>query len=101
MFFDENWIDEWPLESNAPARDLYKGGMPFGKGLESQMARCTIDRHGGVSAAKAPSSVSAGTPLPGAINMGFADGHVQLTKLENLWNCSWHVNWVQPATRPP
>jgi hypothetical protein len=56
------------------------------------MGCCTILRHGGRTA---NSSVPyhAGQPLPGAINMGLADGHGELSKLTNLWNYSWHLNW--------
>ena len=32
--------------------------------------------------------------------MGLADGHVELAKLENLWNYYWHRDWEPPATRP-
>jgi len=45
-------------------------------------------------------AILAGTPLPGAINMGLADGHVELVKLQSLWNYSWSYNWTNPATRP-
>ena len=34
-----------------------------------------------------------GKPLPGAINMSFADGHAQLVKLPQLWTFYWHRNW--------
>jgi prepilin-type processing-associated H-X9-DG protein len=32
-------------------------------------------------------------PSDAAINIGFADGHVQLVKLKDLWNLYWHDNW--------
>ena len=35
--------------------------------------------------------------LPGAINMGFADGHTELVKLEDLWNYYWHLDWDASA----
>jgi len=38
--------------------------------------------------------------LPGALNTGMADGHVELVKLENLWQCAWHRDWVAPSKRP-
>ena len=46
-------------------------------------------------------SVGIGVPLPGMINMGFVDGHVEEVKLQNLWSYYWHVGWVTPAIRPP
>ena len=38
--------------------------------------------------------------LPGAVNVGFADNHVELVKLEKLWELYWHKEWVAPAKRP-
>jgi hypothetical protein len=29
-----------------------------------------------------------------------ADGHVELVKLERLWQYYWHMDWAPPATRP-
>jgi prepilin-type processing-associated H-X9-DG protein len=39
--------------------------------------------------------------LPGTIDMGFVDGHVEQVKLQELWNYPWHLNWVVPPMRPP
>ena len=98
VFLDANWVDLWPLETDHPSRDLY-AGIPFAEPIDS-IGRCTIARHGGRSAACAPRNVAPGQKLPGAINMGLADGHVELAKLENLWNYYWHLDWEPPATRP-
>jgi len=38
--------------------------------------------------------------LPGGINIAFADNHVELVRLERLWNLTWHRNWAAPAKRP-
>jgi prepilin-type N-terminal cleavage/methylation domain-containing protein/prepilin-type processing-associated H-X9-DG protein len=38
--------------------------------------------------------------LPGAINIGFFDGHVQMVQLERLWNLKWHKQWTIPTKRP-
>jgi prepilin-type processing-associated H-X9-DG protein len=64
------------------------------------MCRCTVARHG-TSAASAPRNFPPGQILPGGINMGLADGHAELVKLQNLWAYYWHLGWVPPATRPP
>ena len=98
VFLDANWVDLWPLETDHPSRDL-RAGIPFAEPTDS-IGRCTIARHGGRSAASAPRKVAPGQKLPGAINMGLADGHVELAKLENLWNYYWHLDWEPPATRP-
>jgi len=97
MFFDAVWVDTWPLENDAPARNLYN---PSYSGVAG-MPRLCIVRHGGVNPANAPQNVPPGSPLPNGINMAFADGHGELVRLQNLWQYYWHLNWVPPATRPP
>ena len=83
-----------PVETDTPARNLYLGAD------NPTMARFTIARHKITTPSAAPQNVSAGQSLPGAISMGFADGHVEMVKLENLWNYYWGKNWVVPSPRP-
>ena len=97
MFMDSVWINLDPIESDSPARNLYTGD---GGGSEG-MPRVCIARHGGQSPGGAPRNLAPGTPLPGAINMGLADGHVEQVKLQNLWTYYWHRNWQPPTVRPP
>ncbi len=95
VFSDGMWVDMWPLETDPPSDDLYDGGYePDG------ISRCTIARHGSGNPAGAPRIVNTTKPLPGALNIGMADGHVELVRLENLWQCYWHLNWVPPSPRP-
>jgi prepilin-type processing-associated H-X9-DG protein len=58
-----------------------------------------IPRHG-----KRPSPVPtrwpANQPLPGAVNVSMFDGHVELVKLDNLWQLYWHKDYEPPAKRP-
>jgi prepilin-type N-terminal cleavage/methylation domain-containing protein len=96
FFMDAIWPDLWPDAASTPARNLYVGDRPSGK-----MGRCTIARHLVSSPKAAPRSVPAGQKLPGGIGMGFTDGHVEMVRLENLWQYYWHNNYVPPATRPP
>jgi len=98
VFFDENWVDAWPEETDKPCRNLYEG-QPLGVSPD-QMGRCTIARHGSRSASRAPRNLAPGQKLPGAINMGLADGHTELVKLEDLWKSYWHLDWQPPGTRP-
>ena len=96
VFMDSTWVDLWPLETDSPARNLYNPLYNSTGG----MGRCTIARHGS-NVARAPTSLAAGQVLTGAINIGLADGHAELVKLQSLWNYYWHLRWVPPATRPP
>jgi type II secretory pathway pseudopilin PulG len=95
IFCDAMLVDLWPLESNPPSDDLYDGIF-----TDEGMPRCTIARHGFPNPASAPRVFDTAQRLPGAINIGSADGHVEMVKLENLWQYYWHLNWVPPATRP-
>lgn len=96
VFFDSGWVDAWPLETDPPNTDLYDGTW----GGLTGMQRATISRHGGVNPMAAPTDFDTTQRLPGAINIGFADGHAELVKLENLWQLYWHLNWQTPAQRP-
>ena len=98
VFMDSAWINLDPLESDAPARNLYD---PVSSSPSEGMPRVCIARHGSKPASGAPQSVPPGTTLPGTIDIGFVDGHVEQVKLDNLWTLSWHLNWIIPPIRPP
>jgi len=104
MFMDAYWINCDPIESDSPSTgtsgsgyDLYNGNP--GNAQEG-MARVTVARHGGAAAGAAPRNLAIGSPLPGAINIGFTDGHVENVKLLNLWTLYWHKGWI-PQGPPP
>jgi prepilin-type processing-associated H-X9-DG protein len=92
MFMDSTWINLDPVKSDSPAGNLYTGDP-----TQEGMPRVTIVRHGGMAPGSAPRNippVTASIPsLPGAINMGFVDGHAEKVKLQNLWTYYWHRNW--------
>ena len=94
VFCDGMWVDAWPKETDAPARNLLAPVEPLGS-----MPVITIARHGG-GPSEAYRSVPAGSKLPGAINIAFTDGHVALSPLEGLWEHDWHKNWNPPSPRP-
>ena len=94
VFVDSIWPDMWPLETDPPADDLYDGS-PDAPG----MGRCTIARHAAIAAA-APKVFDTTQKMSGAVNLGLADGHVEMARLENLWQYYWHVNWAAPNLRP-
>jgi prepilin-type N-terminal cleavage/methylation domain-containing protein/prepilin-type processing-associated H-X9-DG protein len=91
---DSNWIDTWPQASDPPAKNLYTGDDFAGA-----MVRLTLPRHGGVTWSKTQ-TFNPKNDLPGAINIGFVDGHAEMVRLEKLWSLDWHKDWVTPAKRP-
>jgi prepilin-type N-terminal cleavage/methylation domain-containing protein/prepilin-type processing-associated H-X9-DG protein len=95
LFFDAIWPDAFPQASDRPSPNMATG-IANGAG---GMARITIARHGN-SPTAAPTAVDTSATLPGAVNMSFFDGHAESTRIEKLWEQSWHVGYVQPPTRP-
>jgi prepilin-type N-terminal cleavage/methylation domain-containing protein/prepilin-type processing-associated H-X9-DG protein len=89
-FFDAVWPDAWPQASHAVPNnfDLATGGS--GGGWE----RLLISRH----PAKPGRTVS-GQPIPGKINLGFADGHAENFKLQRIKTVRWHVDY-SPLSDP-
>jgi prepilin-type N-terminal cleavage/methylation domain-containing protein/prepilin-type processing-associated H-X9-DG protein len=83
-----------PLVTDTPARNLYTGAS------SPEIGRMTIARHQIPSPQGAPQNVPAGQKMPGAVGMSFADGHVEIVKLENLWNYYWSKGWTIPNPRP-
>lgn len=90
VFSDANWADSWPLATDQPARNLATGGNA------AMMQRYCISRHG----SSFRGQVAAGAKLPGSINSVFADGHVELVLLEQLWTLAWHRGYKPPDKRP-
>jgi prepilin-type N-terminal cleavage/methylation domain-containing protein/prepilin-type processing-associated H-X9-DG protein len=110
MFCDGVWPDFWPnsgasatgiLSGEGVAGDFLPGKVNLftgwwtlsaGPGETGQMmGRCLIARHGFKDPAAAPQSVNFRGFLPGGINVGMCDGHVEYCKLNNLWNYYWHA----------
>jgi prepilin-type N-terminal cleavage/methylation domain-containing protein len=98
LFSDAIWLDCWPRTNDPPSSNLYTG--THGKGFTGSLGRVAIPRHGGFRAASAPRNFDTEQNLPGAINLACFDGHVELSKLENLWNYSWNRTWTPPSPRP-
>ncbi len=95
VFSDALWVDAWPLATDCPATNLIKGDALLRGGLQ----RIAIPRH-----AFLPSAVLKNfdprNKLPGAVNVSFADTHVETVKLEKLWSFYWHRDWEPRAKRP-
>ena len=70
-----------------------------GKGYgNAPIERYVIARHG-ASPGSAPRHAPTTKPLPGTINMSFADGHVQTVRLYDLWTLMWNSKSV-PQSQP-
>lgn len=90
---DSIWADGWPKAYQRPPYNAYYGWNDGG------MGRYCIPRHGG--AALAPRQTQPpDSPLKGAINMVFSDGHQELLRLPRLWLCTWHKGYVVPRDIP-
>jgi prepilin-type processing-associated H-X9-DG protein len=100
MFVDGTWPDGWPSSGDSPTGDLWSGGgnPPPPNGM---MSRCCVLRHGTKSAASAPRSGSVKVPYPkGGVNVALVDGHVEFSKLDDLWSQYYWNAKVDPAKRP-
>jgi prepilin-type N-terminal cleavage/methylation domain-containing protein len=92
FFVDGVWVDAWPAENDVPAANLYLGQY---SSHQNEMGRFTIQRHAFAASnaeRKHTASWSSGVPA-GGVNIGLGDGHVELSKLPNLWTYEWHNNW--------
>lgn len=96
LLADAMWVDSWPTATDVPAHNLYDQPSPAAAGIN----RFTVGRHGKASPKTAPTYVAPGQPLPASINVALADGHVELVKLDRLWDLFWHKDYVPPVTRP-
>jgi prepilin-type N-terminal cleavage/methylation domain-containing protein len=98
VFFDENWTDTWPTETDAINHDLSVGNLQ-NTHAGHLMGRIAIARHGG----KAKSSIPVGN-LPSntkaGVILGMFDGHAQFTKISGLFTFYWHAKWNPALVRP-
>jgi prepilin-type processing-associated H-X9-DG protein len=99
MFTDSVWLDAWCDGGSAAGPGDNLGtivNMNAGVGLNPLgMGRVCIARHGYKDPRAAPTAVlgvTANTVLPGGVNLVLTDGHVEYTKVNNLWpNYYWHA----------
>jgi prepilin-type N-terminal cleavage/methylation domain-containing protein/prepilin-type processing-associated H-X9-DG protein len=94
---DSVWVDFWPMPTDRPNPDLYLAG---GTENPPTIERIVTPRHGSRNASAAPRNFNIARTLPGAINLGFADGHAQSSPLEQLWGFYYNRAWVPPSPRP-
>jgi prepilin-type N-terminal cleavage/methylation domain-containing protein len=109
-FVDALWPDLWPnqvgnLDANNSSWNLYDDNSQCGStgaGSQNQgMARCCIARHSSKGPIGGTMKI-AGNKRPlwnGGVNVSCADGHVEFSRLENLWGYYWNMI-VAPGSRP-
>ena len=96
VYADGNWQDACPSEIDEPSQDLWRGSDWLNQRIGHEMGRIAIQRHGGVLGVSRNYSASWNTSPPkGSVNVAAYDGHVELSKLANLWSYYWHVDWGQ------
>jgi prepilin-type N-terminal cleavage/methylation domain-containing protein/prepilin-type processing-associated H-X9-DG protein len=96
VYTDGNWQDACPVENDSPSQNLWRGSDWLNHG--SEMGRVAIPRHGGGDPGAAPRKYTANwnsSPPNGAVNVALYDGHVELSRLPNLWSYNWHNQWSQ------
>jgi prepilin-type N-terminal cleavage/methylation domain-containing protein/prepilin-type processing-associated H-X9-DG protein len=109
VFSDGIWVDCWPMETDCPyhithgALNTSTGANPqegaFGAVGGHSMARAAVARH--ACNAGAINTWTSATQFPvGGVNIGLFDGHVELSKLPNLWGYYWHANWTKTPNLP-
>lgn len=89
--------------SGSGTANLYTGdgNRLYASGVgNAPIGRYLLARHGSFAPGSAPQAVSTASPLPGAINLSFADDHVETVKLFNLWSFMWSGKSV-PKSQPP
>jgi prepilin-type N-terminal cleavage/methylation domain-containing protein/prepilin-type processing-associated H-X9-DG protein len=98
MFADGVWEDGWPNSGTAAgAGDNLTSPVNLVTGsTTAMMGRVCIARHG---IPRAPAGASTASPLPGGVNVALSDGHVEYSKLDNLWLYYWSASSV-PQKRP-
>jgi prepilin-type N-terminal cleavage/methylation domain-containing protein/prepilin-type processing-associated H-X9-DG protein len=93
VFTDGMFPDSWPTHANVQF-DLFYGTAKT-SGNPGTLQRICLARH----PLKTSATATSGQPLPGAINMAFADGHAALWKLQDIKNVVWY-NGCTPVANP-
>jgi len=91
-FADSVWGGVFPNEDHAPSTNLFTGADLAGMGAVA------IPRHAAPRSAATTQFILT-NKLPGAVNVAFADGHVESVPLEKLWTLKWHRDWQRLGTR--
>jgi prepilin-type N-terminal cleavage/methylation domain-containing protein/prepilin-type processing-associated H-X9-DG protein len=99
IFSDAVWVDGWPDSGTQTAAgdnlngtyNLYTGGG-INNTVGQMMSRYCVARHGTKNPGIVQSiGITATTVLPGGVNVVCCDGHVEYSRLNNLWSYYWHA----------
>jgi prepilin-type N-terminal cleavage/methylation domain-containing protein/prepilin-type processing-associated H-X9-DG protein len=106
VFVDALWPDLWPYSGGFSDYNvtwyIYNEFGQAGNNVPPYigMARCCIERHGSKPPLTSFVAVSHTVkPFPGGINVAFVDGHVNYTRLDDLWLLYWNRNSVPQPRR--
>jgi prepilin-type N-terminal cleavage/methylation domain-containing protein len=86
-----------PHEADSPPADFYTVDDSYA--VVDGMREVATPRHGSRPNA-IPAQWPFNQPLPGAVDVIFYDGHVDLVKLDFLWQLHWSKGWNPPIRRP-
>lgn len=75
------------------------GVNPLIEYLNSGLSYFALARHGNRPSV-IPEHWIAPQKLPGSVNLGFFDGHVESVQLEHIWSLHWYFDIQPPAIRP-
>ena len=93
VFTDGMFPDSWPMHANVQFDLFY--GTAHTAGNPGTLQRICLASH----PLKSSATAAAGQPIPGAINMAFADGHASLWKLQDIKNVVWYSGCT-PVANP-
>jgi prepilin-type N-terminal cleavage/methylation domain-containing protein len=104
IYADGIWQDACPTELDSPGQDLWRGTDWLNQRVRYEMGRMAVQRHSITSYARNDTTSWSTSPPAGIVNLGLYDGHVEPSKLPNLWSYAWHVDWGKkygPAVGTP
>jgi prepilin-type N-terminal cleavage/methylation domain-containing protein/prepilin-type processing-associated H-X9-DG protein len=97
VFAEAVFYDVLPETNDPPPINLVSPGTP--PWPWTWMRFMAMPRHGN-RPLSVPTRWPMNQPLPGEVNVSFFDGHVAPVKLDDLWQLSWHRNYLPLAKRP-
>jgi prepilin-type N-terminal cleavage/methylation domain-containing protein len=97
VFLDATWVDTWMDIANKPTPnlDLLTGAGDSSDPPKDGPDRILVSRH-----PLKPGKATFQNPIPGAINVGYDDGHAALFKFRDWSTMMWYKNYVPDATSP-